>query len=77
VIIRLDGRAVGGDLSTGELIPARTHGRDSESSRVSCQYKFSAPVTRPGAGQYTVEIGDAKIAFSMDDLRNGVKLGLS
>ncbi|MCU1701528.1 MAG: hypothetical protein JWR34_7591, partial [Mycobacterium sp.] len=25
----------------------------------------------------TVDIGDAKVAFSMDDLRNGIDLGLS
>jgi hypothetical protein len=34
-------------------------------------------VTEPGEGQYTVDIGNAKVAFSMDDLRNGIDLGLS
>jgi len=34
-------------------------------------------VTRPGEGQYTVDIGEAKIAFSMDDLREGIDLGLT
>jgi hypothetical protein len=43
----------------------------------SCHYKFSAPVTESGEGQYTVDIGDAKVAFSMDDLRNGIDLSLS
>jgi hypothetical protein len=75
VIISLDGDAVGGgDLSTGEL----TRQRDtSESPRATCQYKFSAPVMRTGKGQYTVDIGDAKIAFTRDDLSSGIVLGLS
>jgi hypothetical protein len=78
VIISLNGRAVGGgDLSTGELTHEFAQRGDSESSWASCQYKFSAPVTRPGEGQYTVDIGDAKVAFSMDDLRNGINLDLS
>jgi hypothetical protein len=78
VVISLDGRAVGGgDLSTGELIPETTHHGTSESWRASCHYTFSAPVTEPGEGQYTVDIGNAKVAFSMDDLRNGIDLGLS
>jgi hypothetical protein len=78
VVISLDGRAVGGgDLSTGELIPETTHHGTSQSWRASCHYEFSAPVTAPGEGQYTVDIGDAKVAFSMDDLRNGIYLGLS
>jgi hypothetical protein len=78
VIISLDGRAVGGgDLSTGELKQEITQRGHSESWRFSCQYKFSAPVTRPGEGQYTVDVGDAKVAFSMDDLRNGINLDLS
>ncbi len=78
VVISLDGDAVGGgDLSTGELIHEMTQRGNSESSGASCQYKFSAPVTQPGDGQYTVDIGDAKIAFSMDALRNGINLGLS
>jgi hypothetical protein len=78
VVISLGGRAVGGgDLSTGELITETTHRGPSESRRASCHYKFSAPVTEPGEGQYTVDIGDAKVAFSMDDLRNGIDLVLS
>jgi hypothetical protein len=78
VVISLDGRAVGGgDLSTGELVLETTHHGPSESSRASCHYKFSAPVTESGEGQYTVDIGDAKVAFSMDDLRNGIDLSLS
>ena len=77
VIISLDGNAVGGgDLSTGELKKQRSQRAHSESWRVTCQYKFSAPVTRPGEGRYTVDIGEAKVAFSMDDLRNGVNFGL-
>jgi hypothetical protein len=78
VVISLDGSAVGGgDLSTGELIHEMTQQRHSESSRTYCQYKFSAPVTRPGDGQYTVNIGEARVVFSKDDLRNGIDLGLS
>ena len=78
VIISLDGRAVGGgNLSTGKLKRRITQRGDTESYWASCQYKFSAPVTRPGEGQYTLDIGDAKVAFSMDDLRNGIHLELS
>jgi hypothetical protein len=78
VVISLDGRAVGGgDLSTGEFVQEMTQRAHLESSRASCEYKFSAPVTRPGEGQYTVDIGEAKIAFSMDDLREGIDLGLT
>jgi hypothetical protein len=78
VIISLDGRAVGGgDLSTGELIREMTRRGNTGSSRAYCQYTFSAPVTSPGEGRYTVDIGDAKIAFTRDDLRNGVDLSLS
>jgi hypothetical protein len=78
VTISLDGRAVGGgDLSTGELKQETTRRGHSESWRASCQYKFSAPVTRPGEGQYTVDVGEARVAFSMDDLRNGINLDLS
>jgi hypothetical protein len=78
VLISLDGRAVGGgDLSTGELIQEMTQRAHLESSRASCRYKFSAPVTRPGEGQYTLDIGDAKIAFSVDELRNGIVLELT
>jgi hypothetical protein len=78
VVITLDGRAVGGgDLSTGELIPETTRHGSSEPWPASCHYKFSAPVTESGEGQYTVDIGDAKVASSMDDLRNGVDLRLS
>ncbi len=78
VVISLDGRAVGGgELSSGQLIHQMTQRIHSESSRATCQYKFSAPVTEPGEGQYTVDIGDAKIAFSAEDLRNGINLGLS
>lgn len=78
VIISLDGRAVGGgDLSTGELIRELTHRGNTGSSHAYCQYTFSAPVTTPGEGRYTVDIGDAKIAFTRDDLRNGVDLSLS
>lgn len=78
VVISLDGRAVGGgDLSTGELVLETTHHGPSEPWRPFCLYKFSAPVTAPGEGQYTVDIGDAKVAFSMDDLRNGIDLSLS
>jgi hypothetical protein len=78
VTISLDGRAVGGgDLSTGELKRETIQRGHSESWRFSCQYKFSAPVTRPGEGRYTVDVGDAKVAFSVDDLRNGINLDLS
>jgi hypothetical protein len=78
VIISLDGRAVGGgDLSTGELKQELTQRGHSESWRASCQYKFTAPVTRTGEGRYTVDVGEAKVAFSMDDLRNGINLDLS
>ena len=78
VIISLDGRAVGGgDLSTGELIREMTRRGNTGSSRAYCQYTFSAPVISPGEGRYTVDIGDAKIAFTSDDLRNGVDLTLS
>jgi hypothetical protein len=77
VVISLNGRAVGGgDLSTGELKP-ETSGVPSESSGASCHYKFSAPVIEPGEGQYTVDIGHAKVPFSMGDLRNGIDLDLS
>lgn len=77
VVISLNGRAVGGgDLSTGELKP-ETSGLPSESSGASCHYKFSAPVIEPGEGQYTVDIGHAKVPFSMGDLRNGIDLDLS
>jgi hypothetical protein len=78
VTISLDGRAVGGgNLSTGKLKQKTTRRGDSEFYWASCQYKFSAPVTWPGEGQYTLDIGDAKVAFSMDDLRKGVNLELS
>lgn len=78
VVISLDGRAVGGgDLSTGELKPETTQGGSSESWRASCHYKFSAPVIEPGEGQYTVDIGHAKVPFSMGELRNGIDLDLS
>jgi len=77
VVISLDGRAVGGgDLSTGELI-REPHLGPSESWPASCHYKFSAPLTEPGEGEYTVDIGDAKVAFSIDELRNDIDLGLS
>jgi hypothetical protein len=78
VIISLDDNAVGGGfLSTGRFERERLKRGSSESLRASCLYKFSAPVTQPGTGQYAVEIGHAKIAFSMDDLRNGIRLNLS
>lgn len=78
VIISLDGRAVGaGDLSTGALIRGMPKRGSIGTSRAYCEYTFSAPVTRPGEGQYTLDIGDAKIAFTRDDLRNGVDLMLS
>jgi len=78
VTISLDGRAVGGgNLSTGKLTTEITRRGGSESYWASCLYKFSAPVTRPGDGQYTLDIGDSKVAFSMDDLRNGINLALS
>jgi hypothetical protein len=78
ITISLDGRAVGGgNLSTGERKRETIQRGHSESSRFSCQYKFSAPVTRPGEGRYTVDVGEAKVAFSVDDLRNGINLDLS
>ena len=78
VIISLDGNGVGGgDLSTGELRYSSPHHGTFESSSASCQYKFSAPVITAGDGVYTVDIGDAGMAFSMDDLRNGIDLTLS
>jgi hypothetical protein len=77
VIIKLDGRAVGaGDLSTGELVRGLA-GRRSESSRLYCRYKFSAPVTRPGEGRYTVDVGDAKITYSVHELTSGINLTLT
>lgn len=78
IVISLDGRAVGGgDLSTGELTQQVIRRGRSELRWASCQYKFSAPVTRPGEGRYTVDVGDARVPFSVDDLRNGILLGLS
>jgi hypothetical protein len=78
IVISLDGRAVGGgDLSTGELTREVIQRGHSELWGASCEYKFSAPVTRPGEGRYTVDVGEAKVAFSMDDLRNGIDLNLS
>jgi len=78
VVISLNGRAVGGgDLSTGELRPGTRRGGPWESSWATCHYKFSAPVIEPGEGQYTVDIGHAKVPFSMGDLRNGIDLDLS
>lgn len=78
IVISLDGRAVGGgDLSTGEFTQEVIRHGHSELSRFSCQYKFSAPVTRPGEGRYTVDVGEAQVAFSMHDLRNGIDLKLS
>jgi len=78
IVISLDGRAVGGgDLSTGEFTQEVIRRGHSELSRFSCQYKFSAPVTRPGEGRYTVDVGEAQVAFSMHDLRNGIDLKLS
>ena len=78
ILISLDGRAVGGgSLSTGEFTQEVIRRGHTESSRFSCQYTFSAPVTRPGEGRYTVDVGEAKVAFSMDDLRNGIDLKLS
>jgi hypothetical protein len=78
VIISLNGNAVGGgNLSTGQFKPEMPQRGYSESLRATCLYKFSAPVTRPGDGQYTVDIGTARVAFSMNDLRNGINLDLS
>jgi hypothetical protein len=78
IVISLEGRAVGGgDLSTGELKREMATRGSFELDGASCQYKFAAPVTRPGTGQYTVDIGEARIAFSRDDLRKGIDLELS
>jgi len=78
IVISLDGRAVGGGaLSTGKFTQEVIRRGHSESLRFSCQYKFSAPVTRSGEGRYTVDVGEAKVAFSVDDLRNGIDLKLS
>jgi hypothetical protein len=78
VVISLDGNAVGGgDLSTGQLSYANPRRGTSGSFSASCQYTFSAPVIKTGDGRYTVDIGDARIDFSMDDLRDGIDLRLS
>jgi hypothetical protein len=78
VIISLNGRAVGGgDLSVGQFKRETPKHGDRDLLRASCLYKFSAPVTEPGEGEFIVEIGTAKIPFSMDELRNGINLSLS
>ncbi len=78
VTISLNGTAVGvGHLSVGHLTREPVHQGNPGSLRASCLYTFTAPVTEKSEGKFTVDIGTAKVPFSMDDLRNGVNIGLS
>lgn len=78
VTISLNGTAVGvGHLSVGHLARDPVHRGIPGSLRASCLYTFTAPVTEKSEGILTVDIGTAKVPFSMDDLRNGVNIGLS
>ena len=78
VTISLNGTAVGvGHLSVGHLTREPVHQGNPGSLRASCLYAFTAPVTEKSEGKFTVDIGTAKVPFSMDDLRNGVNIGLS
>jgi hypothetical protein len=78
VTISLNGTAVGGGhLSVGHLTREPLHQGNPGSLRASCLYTFTAPVTEKSEGKFTVNIGTAKVPFSMDDLRNGVNIGLS
>src|SRR6476469_8216770 len=78
VTISLNGTAVGvGHLSVGHLTREAVHQGIPGSLRASCLYTFTAPVTEKSEGKFTVDIGTAKVPFSMDDLRNGVNIGLS
>ena len=78
VTISLNGTAVGvGHLSVGHLTREPVHQGNPGWLRASCLYTFTAPVTEKSEGKFTVDIGTAKVPFSMDDLRNGVNIGLS
>jgi hypothetical protein len=78
VTISLNGTAVGvGHLSVGHLTREPVHQGNPGSLRASCLYTFTAPVTEKSEGKFTVDIGTATVPFSMDDLRNGVNIGLS
>ena len=78
VTISLNGTSVGGGhLSVGHLTREPVHQGNPGSLRASCLYTFTAPVTEKSEGKFTVDIGTAKVPFSMDDLRNGVNIGLS
>src|SRR6476620_10917481 len=78
VTISLNGTAVGiGQLSVGHLTREAVHQGNPGALRASCLYTFTAPVTEKSEGKFTVDIGTAKVPFSMDDLRNGVNIGLS
>ena len=78
VTISLNGTAVGvGQLSVGHLTREPVHQGNPGSLRASCLYTFTAPVTEKSEGKFTVDIGTATVPFSMDDLRNGVNIGLS
>jgi hypothetical protein len=78
VTISLNGTAVGiGHLSVGHLTREPVQQGHPDWLRASCVYTFTAPVTEKSEGKFTVDIGTAKVRFSMDDLRNGVNIGLS
>jgi len=78
VTISLNGTAVGiGHLSVGHLTREPVQQGHPDWIRASCVYTFTAPVTEKSEGKFTVDIGTAKVRFSMDDLRNGVNIGLS
>jgi hypothetical protein len=78
VTISLNDTAVGvGQLSVGHLTREPVHRGNTGSVRASCLYTFTAPVTEKSQGTFTVDIGTAKVPFSMDGLRNGVNIGLS
>ncbi len=68
----------GGSVSNrpAPLVGGPDH-RGVERSVAECLYTFTGPVTENSEGKFTVDIGTAKVPFSMDDLRNGVNIGLS
>ena len=72
VTISLNDTAVGvGQLSVGHLTREPVHRGNTGSFRASCLYTFTAPVTEKSQGTFTVDIGTAKVPFSMDGLRMG------
>ena len=78
VTISLNGTAVGiGHLSVGHLTREPVQQGHPDWLRASCVYTFTAPVTEKSEGKFTVDIGTATVPFSMNDLRNGVNIGLS